>query len=976
MAQGAGAPVATPNGVDRPLTAEEVRLIGEYEKIVQFRDAVLAGTHPRVKIPPHLLAKQANATRNFSTPTVSTPRVNSVAQRSTPNSHSEDASSSQFRSPNNARPGAPVSKSGVSEINPLLLEKSDELVKAEMNLHRQRVERALRDQIEKQRIATKAALQTSESLPNFDISEVLSKALAIVHPSTAVEVQPAAVEDTAASDSFDENTFYSSQHDPSEWSNSSQGQREPVEVQSGSLVSVGGGVGEPISTQSHIEDRQKVVASASLSTNNPPSAQKQHSQHLTDAANLHKQHPALNNSHAATRVATSRNSTDSPPHQPEIGTNNTLMGSRSMVPKPNADQAIVQSTTDDPLRQAFVEDRASPLIRAHNLSPIAPQPARVSPLATAREPPVLRENVLANEAAPAQVAALRNQPAGTSSTDSSPKGVKAAEKKKGGNKKKKRKAKDNGDTPDSPYIKPEPRSPSPFPVAPLPRPQKRQRQSGYAAELNYDEPRYDAEETTAARAPEPYTEVRETRPYQRVEESYEPGFRRPAPPLRRVEDGYRRTVSDAYTRRPQSPAVYATPSYAQGEARPVRAASHAIVDRRIEEPKYYREPLPRTIVRPDADRERSRSPIMHERRSPVAMGPPRQAVRIVRDEFGNEYYDPAPVTPIRQSVAPPVRYREEVVYERPPVRTISGRGEVYEEDGVMYRRPSPPTAISRRVVTQPEYAMAPPSGYRSYREREYSVRPSGLGTSGEEYVPRRQVYEEAIREYAPRAQSIRPEAVRYDIRDEAPHEYHAKPVVREEAAHEYARAASVRPDAVRYEVREDAPREYAPTRVQALREEVSRDYAPRPGSVRPDQVRYEDRDDREYIPKAPVVREDRPREYTRAGSIRPEAIRYEIPGEYGGRVQSVRPEAPPREYASSVRPEGRREMVPQPQREFSVRPVDSLNRREQVPLSKGERYYEEVPAQRSAPVAFIERPRAREASVVVYADDVRSQVYR
>jgi hypothetical protein len=69
-------------------------------------------------------------------------------------------------------------------------------------------------------------------------------------------------------------------------------------------------------------------------------------------------------------------------------------------------------------------------------------------------------------------------------------------------------------------------------------------------------------------------------------------------------------------------------------------------------------------------------------------------------------------------------------------------------------------------------------------------------------------------------------------------------------------------------------------------------------------------------------------------------------------------------------------MVPQSQREFSVRPVDSLNRREQVPLSKGERYYEEVPTQRAAPVAFIERPRAREASVVVYADDVRSQVYR
>lgn len=968
MAQGAVAPVTIPNGVVPPLTVEELRELAEYEKIIQFRDAVLAGTHPRIKIAPHLVGKQANATRNFSSPTTSNPRANNVTQRSTPNSHLEDASF--HRSPNNSRPGpaAQISKSGKSEINPILLEKSDDLIKAEMQLQRQRLERNLRDQIEKQRIATKAALQTSESLPNFDISEVLSKAQAIVHPSIQAKVQPA-VADDAASDSFDENTFYSSQHDSSAWSNSSQGQKEPVQVHSGGFVSAGGRPGESISTQSHIQDQRKVVASASLSTNNQPAAQKQHSQHLTDAADaadFQRQLSGLGNSvsHATTGVATNRNFTDSPHQQGEVGTH-------SVSTRPNGlsrdDQATVQRTTDDLLRQAFVDDRASPVIHTHNLSPFAPQPARVSPLATAREPPVLRENILADEAAPAQVAALRNQPTGISSTDSSPKGVKAAEKKKGGNKKKKRKAKDSADTPDSPYIKPEPRSPSPFPVAPLPRPQKRQRQSGqYAAELNYDEPRYGVEGDTQARIPEPHAELRESRAYQRADEAYEPVFRRPPLPLRRVEDdAYRRTASDTYTRQPQSPAVYATPSYAHNDARSVRAASHAIVDRRVEEPPYYGQPAVRTAVRPDADRERSRSPILRDRRSPVAMGPPRQAVRIVRDEFGNEYYDPSPV---RQSVAPPPRYREEVVYERPPVRVVSARPDVYEDDGIVYRRPSPTPTIARRVVTQPEYAMAPPSGYRSYREREYSVRPSG-----EEYVQRRPVYNEPVREYAPRAQSVRPDAIQYEVRGEAPRDYAPMaPAVRDEASQGYVRAASVRPDAVRYE---EVPRQYATPRVQALREEVVRDYSPRPISVRPDQTRYEVREDLEYA-RAPVVREEPPRDYARAGSVRPDAIRYEVPREYVGRMQSVMPEPPPREYASSVRPEARREMIPQAQREFSVRPIDSLNRREQVPVGKGERFYEEVSGQRPAPVAFIERPRARESSVLVYADDVRREMYR
>ena len=107
-------------------------------------------------------------------------------------------------------------------------------------------------------------------------------------------------------------------------------------------------------------------------------------------------------------------------------------------------------------------------------------------------------------------------------------------------------------------------------------------------------------------------------------------------------------------------------------------------------------------------------------------------------------------------------------------------------------------------------------------------------------------------------------------------------------------------------------------------------------------------------------------------------MKYEVPREYAPRLSSVRPEPPLREYAASVHPEARREMVGLPVREYSVRPVESSPRREYVMEGDGVRRYE-GDARRPAELAFIEQPSQREASVLVYADDVRRvarEVYR
>lgn len=868
-AQGVSASIP-PTGA--ALSAAELREILEYEKIVQFRDAVIAGTHPRIKIPPHLVGKQVNnSTRTVSSP--NPPTTSKPPNRSVSGTY-HDMSSPYYnnRSPNNQR----ASTSGLttmpskSQINPILLEKSDDLIKAEIQLQRQRLERSLREQIEQQRLAAK--LQTSEAVPNFDVAEVLAKALAIVHPSTTTEAEPS-VGARSSSDSFDNNTFYSSQHDTPEPSSSSYGQQEPLEVQAGGVVSAHERPAQNYSTNSQIGDPDVVMTGAStLPTNNHLPGQSQSHNQLSPlqqgsrkAALHYEQTREMESSDSSSSIRETGEALKVSPqqrthtvsiHQSNHLSNSTKMGSWLDFGENDVDEPI-QTASDELVQQAPEDDAEPTVIRAHNLSPYAPQPARVSPLATARNPPVLRETLPTSEAPQvAQVAALRKS--GISSTDSTPKVVKPSKKK---DKKKKRKAKDDVQTPESPYIKPEPRSPSPFGVAPLPRPQKRQRQSGqYAVELNYDEPRYEEEVQERVLERVPY---KEPATYERYEERYEPAPRRPEAYQRveREDVEYRRVTDGQYARRPQSPAAYALP-YAPGEVRSIRAASHAIVDRRPrEEIVYYREPLPRASVRPDADRERSKSPVMRDRRSPLPMAPPRKPIRIVVDAYGREYIDPTyaaePVPSVRQSVAPPARYRdEEVIYERAPVRAVSGRAPTeYDEDGRMYRRPSPAEIVPRRVITQPEYA-APE--HRAYRQREYSVRP--MGPPGEEYIQlrgapeRRQMnhFDEAPREYVPRATSVRPAAA--------------------------------------------------------------------------------------------------------------EPARYDIPREYVSRVESVRPEGAPREVAT------------QAQREYSVRPGEAP-RREQAGGREGGRYYEEAPIRRpTAEVAFIERPRAREQSVLVYADDVRREV--
>ncbi|KAK0619854.1 hypothetical protein B0T14DRAFT_520034 [Immersiella caudata] len=890
MAQGTMAPaVAGPNGIFPsilPLTADELHEVQQYKKLMQFRDEVVAGSHPRIKAT-HLLGKPAS--------TLASAPLQKGTAKMPKNGDSRAKDNSQFFQANLQRPsvnastnlpglgnlsGPPSGPSkqvatGKPEINPVLLEKSEDLIKAEMQLHRQRLERDLRTQIEQRRASHKASMQASEQLAEFDVADVMARAMVLVEANAAQPTDDTAANAEASSDSFDDNTFYSSHHDtPS----SQMASRLPNESEDEEMRD-----GSPYEPELDVEP----AAPAGLQQNLLQSVFFQH--------NLGSSTPgftaALSQSARATVPGFSSEATSS--SQPyrhllpagvissqESGTGSRSEDSGNTGKEQAADSRDLSSVNKRLLGQAHqaMGYRESPVVRSHDLSPIAPQPAHLSPLAVARQRPLVRSDTDTRRGTPAQVAALRKQHSAATSPDSSPQGSKAERKKL---KKKKKKAERLAAEASaaSPYIKPEPRSPSPLTAVPDSRPSKRQRQSNQQpSDFGYDGSRYgqpiSIDDNYQDRYPPRVQREERVVGYERIDEA----GRREVDPILVDSPQYQRVYYDeprsaASVRQglPDSPHVYET-QYAPREARSMRPVS--MVERSQDPALYYdARPASRTSMRPTAYRTQSQSPITYER-NVQAMPPPRAApARIVVGSFGREYIEPPrPATIIREGAAPDYRVVESNrIYERaPPHRAVSRRPDLYEDDPVVYRPASPAYGIPRRVITQPEYATPE---HRIYRETPMAP----PGPPGEYISSRPRLESRApVAEYPlARATSVRPpiEPARYD----GASDFERRPV--EDRSHEYLeiRSASVRPPpGVRYEV----------------------------------PVAYERRIGDEYASVRPA-------------SVRPaETIRYEIG--YGSRIGSVRPEMSAREYAL---PEGRREVM-QPGRGYSVIPGEQIIRRE------------------------------------------------
>ncbi|RKF72825.1 hypothetical protein GcC1_092009 [Golovinomyces cichoracearum] len=801
------------------VTPDEFNEMIEYEKIVKFRDSVIAGTHPRIKLPTNA-GKNLNSTDLSST---SNYKFHSDTKNSGQEVKIASSSESKARSPNAQSASASyLLKSEKSEINPVLLEKSDDLIKAEINLQRQRLERALREQVEHQRIAAKALLQTYESLPDFDVADVLSKAISIVPPLASPVIQPLLGGESPDKDSFDDNTFYSSQNETLSPPNHYQYQKSPTDKNI--AIDIIDGQRRDKTSKELDKKSPAPLISSSERVRNLPTQNGSLNIPLKPTKKTQEKQPETNTVHSSvTSQSIMRESEKLFMKQPgSIDTRNTLFRKES-------DRLSISAANNtwpyQKSRQQVIHAEPIPnQVRNHNLSPVAPQPERVSPLAT--NPLILGEIV--DEGQPAQITALRHAPP-MSSADSSPR-FKNSERKR--EKRKKRKVK-GIDMPDSPQIKAEPKSTSPYPT--MARPQKRHR-SQYTSGVNYERPQpfpnmapQDRTTNTPVWCPPPYDQgVSCNSP----ETEYE---------YRRIEakDGSHLISRVRKIRRPQS--QHFAPPYIPDRARP-RAVSSSIGGRYLDDRDYVPEPMRRTSVRPDVGRERSRSPL-HES---LTSGPLRH---IIVDENGRHYYDASPVHPIGRSMPPTVRYRDEdSLYERIPTRAFSSRipAENFDSDNYMVRRRSPTYIAPRRVVTQPDYTSALSSNYRPYRQRAYSTYPTTASLHGEEPEPYRlapesrqtSYFEEPPRGYM-RSSTARPESIQYEAHKEyIDRMQHLRPdpitqglELRRDTASQFHREYSVRPEP--YSRRPESRRDFIP--------QTHREYSVRPMESYSQRETYVDR---------------------------------------------------------------------------------------------------------------------------------------
>ena len=763
-----------------PFTPDEIERIRQYEKIVKLSETITSGKHPKIKIPANL----AVVTRSTTSPSRAAPTAPTTAQTATTsNGFSGAAKENEQAVGTNGH--ISVAAASVTTLPGLGLPSKETVGGSSQPSgfasQRARVEAELRAQ------ASHAGKQRpGES--DFLVDEVLQKARRLeklfTPPPLAISDITAAGK-TAPSDSGDDDTFYSSKFNTPEFGLAA---RIPAASDHDDVS---------MHDSSDYEPELDTVPSPKP-TAQPLDLRGQQSVPAQQEANPAAAPFSQMSSEAATQILASlvalqaQNATQAVPIPPPSFQSSTgqrpWQGSSTIPPGPPA-----------------------PVIRTHDLSPVAPQPEHISALAVGTHLPEGPRGAFLGPATQAHL--LRQGEVSQSSPDSSPQVVgRLADRKKG--KKKgaggKRKA-DN--LPSSPRIKSEPRSPSPIAAPLAPRPTKRQRQEARPAPASVTvtvpvpaggKAEYRHEDQYNPAAPRGHLEsrpqyatarvVRESRGpvvYERIE----PGrYEHPQDVVvSRPQRGYEayeaapagyapRHAQPSYQppARPASTSYVPLPSQPQPGARPAVSGQFSAIPAGYTAQPSRAAPSGRASVRPDAfERGHHGSPDMAPPPARMQRLSPTHG-RILVDEYNREYFEPARAATAAESRQPnvieTVPYDPNVAFERPASRQVyatttqryarvgSQMPTMYGEDDIVYRRASPAFAAARRVITHPEYVTREYVDYAP--QREYSVRPvQYAGAPPMEHGHGAVALEEAPpREYLIRPSTTRPpEVAGYDV---------------------------------------------------------------------------------------------------------------------------------------------------------------------------------------------------------------------
>ncbi|RDA88074.1 hypothetical protein CP532_5256 [Ophiocordyceps camponoti-leonardi (nom. inval.)] len=690
----------------------------QFELIARFRDAVISGTRSSGKSSGNQapLGQRDDARRLGLDPP-----------------HLTDARNRTF--PGAGAIALPAQKESIAPSH----ETSDD-VETQTSIRRRALEQALRDEGKKHRLSKS---YQSALYSDIDPSDVLAKAMAIVPATTAPKpvCDDLATDQGGASDSFDDNTFYSSQFDTPQSQMASRIPDDSNEARSSEVFpapteSALRSVGETRSPRAH------VTATTTESR-------------AVDAARQWALQPGLPAAAAApsTVVVPGLNNYSQQGLLSSQPGRNTASGEQSqsddvIILDSLPAQTVATSSRSHPHRTPYLDSHPpSPLLRGRPLQPAAPPTAQNSPFSLLDNG--RRGGIEPNRAAPAQVTALRNEPLTAISPGSSSQGGRTSERK---NKKKKRKAERRAPRVDAnPYIKIEPRSSSPLADPSHNRASKRQRHTGaQVLEAEY-EPGYSRPLGNGPVDPYPMRQYRD----QHVPLGYDGGR---AYPQRAVsaavigDQGYRREYVDDR----RLPVDSQTRGYGLPGPAPPYPCSPVLAypPRQSFAGDGYREPPRAYREFNDGGRVSSRP---EDEPHP---GQPRAApLRVLVDAYGRQFYG-GHALPVGGPAEP------NVIYERLPPRAMSRHAgpEPYGEAGLVYGgTPATTYAVPRRIVTQPiEYASYE---YRDGPQREYPTRAmtppryveAGVATD-------RRCAADAPREYPVGATGMMPvDAMRYEV---------------------------------------------------------------------------------------------------------------------------------------------------------------------------------------------------------------------
>lgn len=708
--------------------AEKEELV-EYEKLIKLRNDVFAHSHPSPKLPRQSggLGNPFSASGPLPLPPVSSSQmtngvhppsqVSNGTSSLAANPHDTKPLSNPFqpKSPNNLK--VSTSAPGSSGIDPIFLTKSDVLVRAEIQQKRQRIERALEEQIHQRR---KQKMFDQEALPDFNATEVLRKAQELVKPVKMHEISRANGA-ASSSDSFDEKTFYSSQVESTTTEEADESHKwRPHRICNFFLKGEHCRYGDACTFSHDPKLKQKLEADGSqnldldsvnadeqtslrpnkpsvqTSTNGPlphpptkastagaPMSQSERAMQeriaqleaelANRSRNEQQAHPdATARQHVKDINESQEDSAYSPPGPDEFGRDVGLreVETRQPATKQRPPPGHVQPSA----REFAVRNDRSPsplpnnvrVVRNHIMSPVAPQPSRVSPLAVAKVPQVSQvqrshgENRRLSRASNAEVTSAGPSPKPGLQPLSSKKRRRGVDPQEHTRNVVPRRELGSPDV----RIKDEPVSPPPF---------------GDAVEIRQIRPRREASRQPYVDTAAPQYRDQEPIIYQpRVGERPAYGQlsddRGPLTPLgRRVvsrngqryipneEQDLRRVVSARHVRAPMSPAPHPV-QYSAPHPPTTRAASQVYISPTGQPmPQQYRasvQPASATYISHD----RSPSPPLRRMqaspfgRNPIAMAPPPR--RIMIDQWGRECIE-VPVNAGRQVSVAPVASRSE-----------------------------------------------------------------------------------------------------------------------------------------------------------------------------------------------------------------------------------------------------------------------------------------------------------------------------